>query len=134
MLLPFLRLVYHTKYTAATIDAVEFGLTLWKLVSTIDVVEFRTCLQQNDLIFFRHGEPTVREHLPGFSFCICLFWHLFFSILLLPFNSLRFLSHLNAVIGWQLSIAFRDSFITSNSSVFQSFYWCLDRSECKFLI
>ena len=59
------------------------------------VFVFHTCLQQSDLKFVRHG-----EHLPGFSFCICLFLILLFSNLLLYTNFLRFLFYLNDDIGW----------------------------------
>ena len=70
--------------------------------------------------------------MPGFSFCICLFFtfffsvssfffffFLFFSVLLPPINSLSFLFCLNAVIGWQLNIYFRDSFIASTFQCFR---------------
>ena len=78
-------------------------LTLWNILHTFfGLLTLKSslkvvCLQQSNFKFSRHG-----EHLPGFSFCICLFLTLFFSILLFPLNSLRFLFHLNAVIGWQI--------------------------------
>ena len=85
-------------------------------------------LQQIDLKLVRHG-----EHSPRFSFWICLFLSLFFSILLLPINSLRFLFHLNTVIVWQLNIYCRDSLFWVRSNVFVLLYWCLGKSDCKLM-
>ena len=62
--------------------------------------------------FFRH-----EEHLPRFCFGFCL--TLFFSISLLPVNSLRFLFRLNDVIGWQLNVSFKDWFIASKFQCFR---------------
>ena len=99
----------------------KLGLSCWKCLHIflvcwlLKVVGFRTCLQQSDLKFVRYG-----GNFPDFSFCIFLLFFLtmFFSILLLPINSLRFLFRLNAVIGWQLNISFRDSFIFSKFKCF----------------
>ena len=44
---------------------------------------------------------------------------LFFSILWFPFNFLRFFFRLNAVIGWELKISFRDLFISSKFQCFR---------------
>ena len=50
-------------------------LTLWNILYILlvcwplKVVIFRTCLWEGGLKFVRHG-----EHLPGFSFCISLFF------------------------------------------------------------
>ena len=96
----------------------------------LKVAVFCTCLQQSDLTFVKHG-----EHFPGFSFHICLFLTLFFSVLSLSINSLRFWFCLNAVIVWKLIISFRDSCIASNTSnVFVSLYWCLDKRDCKLML
>ena len=47
------------------------------------------------------------------------FLTLFFSILLFPFNFLRFFFRLNAAIGWELNISFRDLFISSKFQCFR---------------
>ena len=94
----------------------KLGLSCWECLPIflvcwlLKVVGFRTCLQQSDLKFVRYG-----ENFPDFSFCIFLF---FFLTMLLPINSLRFLFRLNAVIGWQLNISLRDSFIFSKFKYF----------------
>ena len=89
----------HKMHSIKYITYLLLQLTLWNILHIFLVcwllkVVFRACLQQSDLKFLRHG-----EHLPDFSFCICIFLTLFFSILLLPINPLRLLFRLNAVIG-----------------------------------
>ena len=93
------------------------------------VVVSHACLQQSDLKFVRHG-----DHLPGFSFCTCLLSTLFFSVLLLPINSLRLLFHLNDVIGWQLSISFRDLFITNKFQCFRIILLIFGKKYCKLML
>ena len=123
MFLLFLHIVCYIKRTgssiyvhAGTFDIVEYLIYFFGLVNiknAKNMVVFLCCLQQSDLEVVRHG-----EHLPGFSFCICLFLTLFFTIWLLAINSLRFLFCLNAVIGWQSNNSFRDSFIASKFQYF----------------
>ena len=97
--------LYQIYNVAAGTVVVEYHMYFFDLL-IFKTSFFCICLQQSDLKFVRYG-----EHLPGFSFCNCLFLTLFFSILLLPINSVRFLFCLNAVIDWQSNISFRDSFI-----------------------
>ena len=116
--MPYLDIVYYKKctqqifnVTAGTIDVVEY-LVIFLVCWLLKVVVFWTCFQRSDLILVRHG-----KHLLGSIFCIC-FLNLSFSILLLPETSLKFLSRLNAVIGWQLNISFRDSNIAGKFQFF----------------
>ena len=86
----------------------------WNALHQIYSVAVGNSLQQSDLKFVRHV-----NHLLGCGFCICLLLALFFSIFLLPINSLRFLFRLNVVTGWPLNISFRDSFISSKFQYFR---------------
>ena len=92
-----LHKMHSIKYITKLLTRWTFWNILYIFVvcSLLKVVVFRTCLQQRCLKFVRHG-----EHLSRFNFCICLVLTLFFSILLLPIDFLRFLFHLNAFIGW----------------------------------
>ena len=81
-----LHKIHSIKYMTQLLAQLTFWniLYIFLVCSLLKVVVFLTCLQQSDLNFVRHG-----EHLPCFSLCICLFLTLFFSISLLPINSLR---------------------------------------------
>ena len=111
------HIVFYIRCTPSNIELLA-QLMLWNILYIflvcqllLKVVVFHTCLQQSDLKSVRHA-----EHLPGFSFCICLFLTLLFLILLLRINSLRFLFRL--VIGCQSIISFTDSFIYSKFQCF----------------
>ena len=92
-------------------------------------------------MFFVLACNKVILDLPGMeSICLdlvffyCLFLTLFFSILLLPISSLRFLFRPKAVIGWELNFSFRDSFIASKFQYFLIILLMFGKSDCKLML
>ena len=100
-------------------------LTLWNFVFFLFFFGWLT-LKSNCFSYLFATEwrsfVSYGKHFSGFSFCIFLFLTLFFSILLLPINSLRFSFGFNAVIGWQLNIFLEIHLLLVNSSVFVSLW------------